>query len=56
MFMSLIRRADRYLHGSQVIVDICLDEAEAYYSGDISAEHAAELIQNRVDLYLQETK
>ena len=56
MFMSLIRRADRYLHGSQAIVDICLDEAEAYYSGDISAEHAAELIQNRVDLYLQETK
>ncbi len=56
MFNTLIRRADRYLHGRQSIVDICLEEASAYYSGDISAEHAAELIQSRVTLYLQESK
>ena len=55
MYRNLIKRGDHYLHGSQSIVDICLEEAAAYYSGDNTAEHVADMIQRRVTLYLQET-
>ena len=55
MYLSIVSRGNRYLHGCQAIINICLEEAQAYYSGDSSAEHVAELIQNRVELYLKET-
>ena len=55
LFIGTINRADRYVHGYQAILDICIEEAESYYAGDITAERAAELIQNRATLYLQET-
>ncbi|MDO4864589.1 MAG: extracellular solute-binding protein [Ruminococcus sp.] len=34
--------------------DICLEEAEAYFNGEISAETAAEHIQNRVSILVSE--
>ena len=37
------------------IMDIINEEAEAYFSGDKSAEDVAALIQNRVGIYLGET-
>ena len=55
MYRSVVSRGNRYLHGCQAIINICLEEAQAYYTGDSSAEHVAEIIQNRVELYLQET-
>lgn len=54
-YLKIIERGDRYLHGNQAIIDICLEEAEAYFAGDSTAERVAELIQNRVTVYLQET-
>lgn len=53
--VATVERANRYLYGYQSILDIVLEEAAVYYSGDCSAEHAAELIQNRVGTYLKET-
>ena len=55
-YSQILIRADRYLHASQIIVDICLEEAGAYFASDYTAEHVAELIQNRVSIYLEETK
>ena len=55
MAMTAIARADHYLYGPRSVLDIVLEEAEVYFSGNCSAEHAAELIQNRVEIYLQET-
>ena len=55
-YLSYIERADHYMNGSQTILDICLDEADAFFAGDYSAEHVAELTQDRVNIYLQETK
>ena len=55
MALQTISRADRYLHGYKSVVDVVLEEAAAYYSGTYSAEHVAELIQNRVNTYLKET-
>lgn len=55
MYYQIVSRGNHYLHGSQAIIDICLEEAAVYYSGDCSAEHAAEMIQDRVTIYLQET-
>lgn len=33
---------------------IILEEAEAYFNGDITADEAARRIQNRVEIYLAE--
>lgn len=55
-YLSYIERADHYMNGSQTILDICLDEADAFFEGDYSVDHVAELTQDRVNLYLQETK
>lgn len=55
-YSQILIRADRYLHASQIIVDICVEEAGAYFASDYTAEHVAELIQNRVSIYLEETK
>lgn len=55
-YLSYIERADHYMNGSQTILDICLDEADAFFAGDYSVDHVAELTQDRVNLYLQETK
>ena len=55
MALAVISRADRYLYGPRSVLEIVLEEADVYFSGNCSAEHAAELIQNRVEIYLQET-
>ena len=55
MALTVVSRADRFLYGPRSVLDIVLEEAEVYFSGNCSAEHAAELIQNRVEIYLQET-
>ena len=54
-FEKLIARADHYETGSRVIVDICLDEAAEYLRGDYTAEHVAELTQNRVWTFVKES-
>lgn len=53
--MAIVSRADHYMYGSRSVLDVVLEEAAAYFSGNCSAEHAAELIQNRVNTYLMET-
>ncbi len=36
------------------ILDICLEEVSAYFSGEITAENAADMIQNRASITLSE--
>ncbi|MBO4688648.1 MAG: extracellular solute-binding protein [Clostridiales bacterium] len=55
-FIVQIERADHIVTGSRAILDICLDEALAFFDGQYSAEHAAELTRHRVQTYLDETK
>ena len=38
------------------VTDIILQEAEAYFEGQLAAEEVANRIQNRVSLYLNENK
>lgn len=40
--------------GDNQLIQMILEEAQAYFYGDKSAEDAAEIIQNRVSLYLNE--
>ncbi|MBR5975493.1 MAG: extracellular solute-binding protein [Clostridiales bacterium] len=54
-FEKQIGRADHIETGSRVILDICLEEALAFFDGQYSAEHAAELTRHRVQTYLDET-
>lgn len=51
--IDLVDRENRY---NTVVQNIILEEASAYYNGDVSVEETAERIQNRVSLYLDESK
>ncbi|MBR4866862.1 MAG: hypothetical protein IKU11_09245, partial [Clostridia bacterium] len=51
--MTYATSADHIIRGD-VIMDIVNEEAASYFSGHISAEKAAEYIQNRVSIYLAE--
>ena len=47
--------ADHYSYAWQNdLVDVCNEEASRYFAGDITAEKAAEYIQNRISIYLAE--
>ena len=55
MTARYIDGADHYAYAWQNdLVDICNEEVARYFSGEITAEKAAEYIQNRVQLYLDE--
>lgn len=45
---------DKLSSNNTVIKDLVLEEAQAYFSGDKSAQDAAEIIQNRVATYINE--
>lgn len=54
---SIIENVDHFIMGfSGDIQDIMLEEAGRYFTGQITAEKAAEYIQNRVTIYLEEHK
>ena len=46
--------ADHYMFCNEDILFVVEDEAFRYFSGEITAEKAAEYIQNRVSIYLAE--
>ena len=56
---SLIGRIKKMSHTSddrqEQVLSIVREEAEAFFAGDKTAEETAEIIQNRVQLYLNET-
>ncbi|MBR0143497.1 MAG: hypothetical protein IJM21_04910 [Clostridia bacterium] len=43
-----------YVHGNSAIAGMIREEANRYFSGEVTAEKAAEYIQNRVSIYLAE--
>lgn len=49
-----IRSADEYRYWGNELLDILKEEADRYFSGDITAKQAAEYVQNRMQLYLDE--
>lgn len=49
-----VGNVNNYTGSKQVIGDIVLEEAESFFAGDKTAEQTAEIIQNRVKLYLSE--
>lgn len=53
---NLINSANKRNNFDIQIWNIIADEAEAYFNGAKSAEKAADIIQNRISLYISETK
>jgi ABC-type glycerol-3-phosphate transport system substrate-binding protein len=51
---SMIPKLNKYFSIDNQVVQIVMDEAAAYFSGDKSVEETAKLIQNRVNTYLNE--
>ena len=49
-----IRKADEYSYWDNELLDVLTEEANRYFAGEITAEKAAEYIQNRVSIYLAE--
>lgn len=49
-----IRSADEYRYWGNELLDILKEEVDRYFSGDITAKQAAEYVQNRVQIYLDE--
>lgn len=54
-FEELLERAEPVKTSSQVIKNIIMEEASVYFSGQKSVEEVSEIIQNRVELYLNES-
>ena len=55
-FWSLLDETDTYIYTNSIVQDIILSEADAFFSGEKTAEEVADTIQSRVNIYLQETK
>ncbi|MEC0207905.1 ABC transporter substrate-binding protein [Paenibacillus ehimensis] len=53
-FKQFLHTADRYADEDVKVLNIIYDEAEAFFSGQKSAEEVAKLIQNRTTTYLNE--
>ncbi len=51
---EMIERASFYDYGDNEILDVIISEAGKYFAGEITAEKAAEYVQNRVSIYLAE--
>ena len=54
--IDFIKSADRVYHNDRYITVIVEEEAGAYFAGQKSAEDVAEIIQNRVQNYLNENR
>lgn len=55
MLDDYMAECDTILYIDPDISDICMEEAGAYFSGECSAQQAAEMIQNRVSILLSES-
>ena len=51
---SYIEKADHFGYAENEIYKVMLAEAGSYFAGSITAEKAAEYVQNRISLYLAE--
>ena len=51
---DLIEHTNRIMRYDQSLMEIISDEAGAFFAGEKTAEETAQLIQNRVQLYLAE--
>lgn len=51
---SMIPKLNKYFSMDNQVMQIVIDEAAAYFSGDKSVEETAKLIQNRIYIYLNE--
>lgn len=55
-FQNLVDSIDHMYYYDQNIMNIVLEEAESYFNGEKSAEEVAEIIQNRVQTYVNENR
>lgn len=55
-FMELYNAIDKLTEYDTAIYDIVKEQAGAYFSGDKSLDETAQLIQNRVELYVNENR
>lgn len=53
---ELITSVNTFAEGGSPIFEIIMEEVAAFYEGDKTAEEVAALIQNRAEIYLNETK
>ena len=51
---GLIENTNRIMRYDQSLMEIINDEAGAFFAGEKTAEETAQLIQNRVQLYMAE--
>ena len=51
---KMIRQADHFQYFRNEVFDVIYAEAGRFFSGSITAEQAAEYVQNRISLYLAE--
>ena len=51
---GLIQSADRLMHNDIALLDIVMEEVEAFFASDKSAEEVAKIIQNRAQTYVWE--
>ena len=51
---GLIENTNRIMRYDQSLMEIINDEAREFYPGEKTAEETAQLIQNRVQLYIEE--
>jgi hypothetical protein len=55
-FYDLISRANHVRVYDGALNEIVLEEAEAFFAGQKSAQEVAEIIQNRVQVYVNENR
>ena len=54
--MALYERCSSVYSSDQEIMDIIMEEAAAFFDGQKTAEETANLIQNRLSLYMAEQR
>ena len=54
LYRSIIENTHRSAGGDPGIMDIIMEEAGAYFGGDKDAATVADIIQNRVSMYVGE--
>ena len=55
-FTSIIERIHSSVNTNPKILEIVLEEAAGYFEGQKSADEVCKSIQNRITMYLAETK
>ena len=53
---QVISRIDGMYDENNILMEIILEEIEPYFAGQKSVDEAADIIQNRVQLYLNESR